>query len=51
MNSTARRQFLKAGASLAVLGSLPRAVQAAMGPNDKYDLLVRNANVVDPARA
>ena len=39
MNSTARRQFLKAGTSLAVLGALPRAVQAAMGPNDKFDLL------------
>jgi dihydroorotase len=35
---------------LAVLGALPRAVQAAMGPNDKYDLLVRNANVLDPSR-
>jgi len=51
MNATARRQFLKAGTSLAVLGALPRAVQAAMGPNDKYDLLIRNANVLDRARA
>ena len=50
MNATARRQFLKAGTSLAVLGALPRAVQAAMGPNDKYDLLVRNANVLDPSQ-
>ena len=41
MDATARRQFLKAGTSLAVLGALPRALQAAMGPNDKYDLLVR----------
>jgi len=50
MNATARRQFLKAGTSLAVLGALPRAVQAAMGPNDKYDLLIRNANVLDPSQ-
>jgi len=50
MDATARRQFLKAGTSLAVLGALPRALQAAMGPNDKYDLLVRNANVLDPSQ-
>ena len=50
MNATARRQFLKAGTSLAVWGVLPRAVHAAMGPNDKYDLLVRNANVLDPSQ-
>ena len=50
MDATARRQFLKAGTSLAVWGVLPRAVQAAMGPNDKYDLLVRNANVLDPSQ-
>ena len=51
MNATARRQFLKAGTSLAVLGALPAAVQAAMGPNDKFDLLVRNANVLDPSQS
>ena len=51
MDATARRQFLKAGTSLAVLGALPRAVQAAMGPNDKFDLLVRNANVLDPSQS
>ena len=50
MDATARRQFLKAGTSLAVLGALPRAVLAAMGPNDKFDLLVRNANVLDPSQ-
>ena len=42
MNAPARRQFLKAGTSLAVLVALaPRGVRAAMGPNDKFDLLVR----------
>ena len=30
--------------------ALPRAVQAAMGPNDKFDLLIRNANVLDPSQ-
>ena len=28
----------------------PRVVRAAMGPNDKFDLLVRNANVLDPSQ-
>ena len=52
MDATARRQFLKAGTSLAVLGrAAPRAVQAAMGPNDKFDLLMRNANVLDPSQS
>ena len=50
MNAAARRQFLTAGMSLAAMGALPRAVQAAMGPNDKFDLLVRNANVLDPSQ-
>src|SRR5215207_1501838 len=50
MNPAARRQFLKAGISLAAAGALPRAADAAMGPNDKFDLLVRNANVVDPSQ-
>ncbi len=50
MNSTARRQFLRAGGALAAWGALPGVVQAAMGPNDKFDLLIRNANVLDPSQ-
>ena len=50
MNSAARRHFLKAGGALAALGALPEAARAAMGPNDKFDLLVRNANVLDPSQ-
>ncbi|MCY7369856.1 MAG: hypothetical protein LH479_03035 [Polaromonas sp.] len=45
-----RRQFIQTGASLAsfaALGALPGAVLAAMGANDKFDLLVRNANTLD----
>ncbi len=50
MDSSARRQFLRAGSSVAVLAALPMAARAAMGPNDKFDLLVRNANVLDPSQ-
>ena len=47
---SARRQFLKAGATLAAVGALPGAGLAAMGPADKFDLLLRNANVLDPSQ-
>jgi dihydroorotase len=47
---TSRRQLLQAGASLAALGTVPGAALAAMGPNDKFDLLIRNANVMDTSQ-
>lgn len=52
MNETtkaARRALLRAGGTLAMLGA-GSAARAAMGPNDKYDLLVRNAEVLDPSQ-
>jgi dihydroorotase len=49
---SARRSFLLAGGSLAALGCLhAQPSRAAMGPNDKFDLLVRNANVLDPSQS
>jgi len=50
MTHSTRRHILGAGVSLAALGSLPGATLAAMGPNDKFDLVIRNANVVDPSQ-
>lgn len=50
MAELTRRQLVQAGASLAGLGLLPGAARAAMGPNDKFDLLVRNCNVLDPSQ-
>ena len=50
MQTTSRRDFVLAGASAAALASLPGGAQAAMGPNDKFDLLIRNANVLDPSQ-
>ena len=50
MNNPARRQLLTAGASLATLALMPGAARAAMGPGDKFDLLLRNANVLDPSQ-
>ncbi len=51
MDTTTRRQLLQAGASLAALGAAPGAALAAMGPDDKFDLLIRNANVMDPSQS
>jgi dihydroorotase len=47
METFSRRDLFKTGASLAALGSLPGPLLAAMGPNDKFDLLIRNANALD----
>jgi dihydroorotase len=46
-----RRRLLQVGGSL--LGGhalLPAAALAAMGPNDKFDLLLKNADVLDPSQ-
>ena len=50
MTQHSRRHLVKAGVSLAALGTLPAAALAALGANDKFDLLVRNANVLDPSQ-
>ena len=50
MINHARRQFVTSSVAAAALGVLPGAVLAAMGPNDKFDLLIRNANVIDPSQ-
>ena len=53
MNRTihTRRHLLTAGACAALVALAPRVARAAMGPNDKFDLLVRNANVLDPSQS
>ena len=47
--ATNRRGFLLTGGALTAAG-LGTSARAAMGPNDKFDLLVRNANVLDPSQ-
>ena len=50
MSTPSRRDLFKTGASLAALGALgpfSGPVLAAMGPDDKFDLLIRNANALD----
>jgi len=45
-----RRRFLLSLAATATTGSLPVAVRAAMGPNDKFDLLIKGGEVLDPSQ-
>jgi dihydroorotase len=46
MAQRSRRLFLAAAAS----GLLARAVHAAMGPNDKFDLVIKGGEVLDPSQ-
>jgi len=48
-NIDRRRFVLSFIASTAAL-SLPAAVRAAMGPNDKFDVLIRGGEVLDPSQ-
>ena len=50
--TSARRGFLQNGIALAACGPamLAGTAHGAMGPNDKFDLLLKNANVLDPSQ-
>ena len=50
MTEALRRRLLLAGGGAAALALVGAPARAAMGPNDKFDLLVRNANVLDPSQ-
>jgi len=51
MNPSTRRQWLQTGAALGAVSTLPlTSALAAMGPNDKFDVVIRNANVLDPSQ-
>jgi dihydroorotase len=45
-----RRRFLLALSATAATGSLPVAARAAMGPDDKFDLLIKGGEVLDPSQ-
>jgi len=53
MHASSRRQFLSHSASalaLAATGLASRGAKAAMGPNDKFDLVVKGGEVLDPSQ-
>src|SRR4051812_18198604 len=45
-----RRKFLAGAGAVAASGVLAGAVRAAMGPNDKFDLLIKGGDVLDPSQ-
>ena len=50
MHDGFRRQWLMNVAAGAAALALPAGARAAMAPGDKFDLLLRNANVLDPSQ-
>jgi dihydroorotase len=49
--STTRRQFLSTAGSFALTVAATRLAGAAMGPNDKFDLVVKGGDVLDPSQS
>ena len=50
MSALSRRDFLALSTSAAAL-SLAGPAGAAMGPNDKYDLVIKGGNLLDPSQS
>jgi dihydroorotase len=50
MNSISRRDFLGTAASFA-LATASAPARAAMGPNDKFDLVIKGGDVLDPSQS
>jgi dihydroorotase len=45
-----RRRFVLSAAASATLAAVPPLAGAAMGPSDKFDLLIRGGEVLDPSQ-
>ncbi len=50
MSEFSRREFLKATGSAAAI-SIAGPADAAMGPNDKFDLVIKGGDVIDPSQS
>jgi dihydroorotase len=48
---TSRRDFLTAAGSFALAAAVTGPAHAAMGPNDKFDLVIKGADVLDPSQS
>ena len=49
--STTRRQFLTTAGSFALTALGKGPAGAAMGPNDKFDLVIKGGDVLDPSQS
>ena len=47
---TSRRKLLLSTLSAATLATLGPPAHAAMGPNDKFDLVIKGGEVLDPSQ-
>jgi dihydroorotase len=45
-----RRRFMFGVGAAAAIGTLPSFVHGAVGPNDKFDLLIKGGEVLDPSQ-
>lgn len=50
MSALSRRDFLVGTSSVAITG-FAETTRAAMGPNDKFDLVIKGGDVLDPSQA
>src|SRR5687767_3884958 len=51
MSSASRRDFLITAASLALAAAAGAPARAAMGPTDKFDLVIKGGDVLDPSQS
>jgi dihydroorotase len=51
MSVLSRRNFLSSAGSLALAAASGTPLIAAMGPNDKFDLVIKNCDVLDPSQS
>ena len=49
-NTITRREWMLRLAAATTLATIPAAVRGAMGPNDKFDLVIKGGEVLDPSQ-
>ena len=49
--SATRRQFLATASSFAFAAAGKGSAAAAMGPNDKFDLVIKGGDLLDPSQS
>ena len=50
MTSNSRRRFVAGMGGALAVGAMAGAVRAAMGPNDKFDLVIKGGDLLDPSQ-
>jgi dihydroorotase len=51
MSAITRRNLLAATGSIALSAAISGPARAAMGPNDKFDLVIKGGDVLDPSQS